>query len=78
MLGKLTNSGIEPIRLHARGALTIATMMVAAVVVGFNIGHERWYLVAICIVVPVFLLWPVQTALGLFAFLVPFDEVSIL
>jgi O-antigen ligase len=27
---------------------------------------------------PIFLFWPIQTALGLFAFLVPFDEVSTL
>ncbi len=49
-----------------------------AVVVGCSIGYGGWLYVLGSVVIAAFIFWPVQIAFGIYAFLVPFDSVSVL
>jgi O-antigen ligase len=76
MLSKTTTATAPLTRFNTAEVLTVAATMAAAVLVGFNVGQERWFIVAIFVALPILLLWPVQVALGCFAFLIPFDEIA--
>lgn len=61
------------IRTCAKTLLFIAT----ALLIGLFVGEAKWfYLIAIA-ALPLAALWPVPTALGMFALLVPFDAIAI-
>lgn len=70
MSSKLAQAGISPllfIFLIGTGALT-----------GVILVHEKWLLLATIAAIPFVLRWPVQTSLGIFAFVLPFDSLSAL
>lgn len=53
----------------------------AGLVLGWAIVRENWlYLAALggLMVIPVAVRWPVQTSLGIYAFLIPFDSIAVL
>ncbi len=49
-----------------------------AALLGWSVAQERWLLLLALSAIPLLLLWPVPAALGAFAFLVPFDMISML
>src|SRR5437868_624395 len=46
------------------------------VVMGVVISGQHWLLVMALLLLPLVLVWPVQVAIGLFAFVVPFDAIA--
>lgn len=48
----------------------------SAVILGITIAAENWLLLLAIAVLPFVLLWPVQTSLGVFALLLPFDSIA--
>lgn len=62
----------------SQAALRLAFAAGGALVLGWAIGGGRWsYLVLFIAVaaIPIAIRWPVQTSLGLYAFLIPFDPI---
>ncbi len=57
------------------GGLVIAG---AAAGLGYQIAHERWLYFGAALMLGLVLIWPVEIALGSFAFLVPFDAIAAL
>ncbi|HYG99970.1 MAG TPA: O-antigen ligase family protein [Terriglobales bacterium] len=58
-----------------RGAALLMLFPTAAFL-GWAIAHEFWLVAAAVLFVPFFFVWPVEIALGMFAFLVPFEAVA--
>lgn len=56
----------------------IMLLVGGAALLGWSIAQERWLLLLALSAIPLLLLWPVPAALGAFAFLVPFDMISML
>ena len=48
----------------------------SASLLGYAIGRGNWAFVIATLVLPLALVWPVETALGAFALIVPFDEIT--
>jgi O-antigen ligase len=55
--------------------VTIATLCLFGVALGYGIGKAHWILTLGFLVILLVIRWPVEVAFGLFAFLVPFDSV---
>jgi O-antigen ligase len=59
--------------------LVLAAMLIPiAAVIGRAIAHEQWLMVGAALFIPIFLLWPIEVSLGMFAFSVPFESVAML
>jgi O-antigen ligase len=54
----------------------ILTLMCAAILIGRMIGQENWMLLGIVVVMILALRWPIQFALALYAFLLPFNSIT--
>lgn len=54
----------------------ILLLIGAAAILGITIAAENWLLLLAIAVLPFVLLWPVQTSLGVFALLLPFDSIA--
>jgi O-antigen ligase len=50
----------------------------SAVIAGTMVGQGNWLYVAVLAAAVFAMLWPIEVALGLYAFLLPFDSVSVL
>lgn len=62
-------------------AVRVAAMVMLfpiAALLGHSIAHENWLIVGGLFFIPLYLLWPVETSLGLFALFVPFEAVAML
>src|SRR5579883_2418957 len=65
--------------LQDRGRSTLwLTLLCGGAMTGAAIAHLGWLALLIFLLLCALLAWPVQLALGGFAFLVPFDEISAL
>jgi O-antigen ligase len=64
----------DSLRTVAGTALAIAS----ALVIGTWVGEAKWTYLAAIAVAPLVVWWPVQTALGMFVLVVPFDTIAIL
>ncbi len=62
--------------ISPHGVAQQSVVIVTGVIVGLVISHEHWLLLAAVAVLPILLLRPVQVALGLFAFAIPFDSIA--
>lgn len=60
----------------ARLSLFIILLIATSAVLGTTIAKEDWRLLLAIAVLPFVVLWPVQTSLGVFALLVPFDSIA--
>jgi O-antigen ligase len=72
--GRNRSYDTESIRAIAGTALAIAF----AWVIGTWVAEGKWAFLAAIAAAPLAIWWPVQTALGLFAFVVPFDTIAIM
>jgi O-antigen ligase len=54
--------------------LQIGLAVAGALVLGITVGEARWSLLAVIVVMLLVLRWPVETALGIFVLLVPFES----
>ncbi len=66
---------IRPSSALLRAALLLLLVPVAAFV-GWAAAHQFWLVVGAVVFVPLYLLWPVEMSLGVFALLVPFEAVA--
>ena len=58
-------------------SLGFALMLAAtAMIVGLAIAYERWPYLGILAFIPLLWFWPVQTSMGLFAMMVPFEGIT--
>lgn len=51
-------------------------LLAAAAIIGYSVAHQYWIIAGGLLFLPFFIVWPVEVALGLFAFFVPFEEVA--
>jgi len=58
-----------------RGLFLIGAIVIAGVV-GYSVAFGHWAYVLVLASLPLFLCWPIPTAIGIFAMIVPFDSVS--
>ena len=56
----------------------ILACIVAGVVIGKLVGDEKWFFLIALVVLPFIARWPVETALGMFVLVIPFDEIAII
>jgi O-Antigen ligase len=71
----------EPLSRDADSLRTIAGTALAiasALVIGACVGEAKWTYLAAIAVAPLVVWWPVQTALGMFVLVVPFDTIAIM
>lgn len=61
----------------ARSIAGMLLLVSAAIVIGEFVGQENWIYLAVIGALPLVALWPVQIALGVFALLVPFDQIAL-
>jgi O-antigen ligase len=66
---------LVPTSTLLRAAMLLMLLPLAAFI-GWAAAHQLWLPVGALIFVPLYLLWPVQMSLGVFAFLVPFEAVA--
>ena len=60
----------------AASSLTVL-LIGCAVILGTTIAMENWLFLLVVAVLPFVILWPVQTSLGVFALLLPFDSIAV-
>jgi O-antigen ligase len=65
-------------RLSGGGLLIPTLCMVMGTALGYEVAHGSWKTVGAVLASLLVLQWPVETAFGVFLFLVPFDSISIL
>ncbi|HXY03315.1 MAG TPA: hypothetical protein VEI49_07020, partial [Terriglobales bacterium] len=51
----------------------IGALVASAIILGRSIAMQSWMIVGAIALIPMLLLWPVEVALGMFAFSVPFS-----
>ena len=71
----------EPLSRDTGSLRTIAgtaLAIVSAFVIGTWVGEAKWAYLAAIAVAPLVVWWPVQTALGMFVLVVPFDTIAIM
>jgi O-antigen ligase len=74
--GPMMNSGSMVREEVWRRAFTGLLIIGSASLLGYAIGRGNWAFVIATLVLPLALVWPVETALGAFALIVPFDEIT--
>src|SRR6266567_4362675 len=67
----------SPVRVSTPQVLT-ALLIGSAVLIGLAIVRERWLYAIGIFALPFLLGWPVRLSLGLFAFLIPLEPITIL
>lgn len=71
-----TRSFDLPFAGNWRPALKAAALALAAVIAGIAIAREQWLLVAAAFGMLVLMAWPVEVALGVYTFLIPFETMT--
>lgn len=71
---KVAQDRISPLLL----ILLIILLIGAGALTGVVVVYEKWLLLVTLAAIPFVLRWPVETSLGIFAFVLPFDSVSAL
>jgi hypothetical protein len=60
------------------GWIGLASVVVCAVVLGNLVGNERWLPLAFLVAAAFAMLWPIELALGAYAFLLPFASIAVI
>jgi O-antigen ligase len=61
---------------HCRAGLLVLCVVMVAAALGLTIALERWLVVAAALALLTLLVWPMEVALGLYAFLIPFEVMT--